>query len=173
MRPHPIPAQAGDAAPGGNHRAAFLETSPPGAAPNAMPGGAFPIVLTLPPTGNKLWAPVRTRRGAAMVKRAASADWAAAAARDVARQAPRTIPGPFHAAIFLPVTRADIDGRIKPILDALQAGGAIANDRHCTRLLVELDASRQGTALIHLTPIPPPSHAPTRTKGHARKEPTS
>lgn len=133
--------------------------------------GAFDILLTLPPTGNKLWTPVRTRSGAAMVKRAASADWAAAAARDVARQAPVTIAGPFHAAIILPVTRADIDGRIKPLLDALQAGGAIANDRHCTRLLVELDASRQGTALIHLTPIPPQPHAPARTKGHARKEP--
>jgi Holliday junction resolvase RusA-like endonuclease len=127
------------------------------------------IVLPLPPTGNKLWAPVRTRAGAKMVKRAASSDWAAEAKRLVRNAAPAPLPDYFHALIVLPETRADIDGRIKPILDACQAGGAIVNDRFCRSLHVEIDESREHTALIVLTPIPPPQRQPARTKGIAGK----
>jgi Holliday junction resolvase RusA-like endonuclease len=136
-------------------------------------GDTTTIVLPLPPTTNKLWAPVRTRTGARMVKRAASADWAAQARRLVAQQSPAMIAGPFRAVILLPEGRFDIDGPIKSLLDACQAGGAIKNDKHCRSLHVDFDASREGTALVELIPIPPPQRQPVRTKGHAGKEPTS
>ncbi len=81
------------------------------------------------------------------------------------------IAGPFAAHIIFPQTRADLDGRIKPILDALQAGGAIANDRHCRRLLVEIDPGLT-LAVVHLTAIPPLAPAPRRIKGERAKETT-
>ena len=122
-------------------------------------GGFLRVVLPLPPTVNKLWVPVATRRGARMVKRTASQDWADGAMRLVASQAPTRIDG----------------GRIKPLLDALQAGGAIRNDKYCRSLHVEIDDSREGTALIELTAlleIPPSQRQPARKKGAAGKEQT-
>lgn len=133
---------------------------------------ALEIFLPLPPTGNKLWVPVRTRTGAKMVKRTASQEWADVAKRLVASQVAVPLPDYFSALIVLPETRADIDGRIKPILDACQAGGAIVNDRFCRSLRVEIDESREHTALIVLTPIPPPQRQPARSKGTAGKETT-
>jgi Holliday junction resolvase RusA-like endonuclease len=49
--------------------------------------------------------------------------------------------------------RGDVDNRIKQLLDACQAGGAITNDRLCQRLVVERDADRECNAYLTLRPI--------------------
>lgn len=115
------------------------------------------LTLPIPPVVNKLWAPVATRKGAKMVKRAASEDWAAEAKQTVAIQREgATIPGRFAALIVVPETPADIDARIKPILDACQHGGAIANDKHCRSLRVEIDEGlNTGLVQVELTPLSP------------------
>ena len=132
------------------------------------------ISLTLPiaPVVNKGWAPVRTMNGARLVKRTAAADWAAEARWLVLNQRAGTqIEGPFAASIIVPETRADIDARIKSTLDACQHGGAVINDKHCRRLLVEIDPSLPaGLMRVELTPLPPTARAPRRTKGTVRKE---
>lgn len=117
---------------------------------------ALEIFLPLPPTTNKIWAPIRTKTGAKMVKRGVYADWSAMAAREVATQRDgASINGPFRVALLLPEGRHDGDNLIKPLLDACQHGGAIANDRHCIGGSWDLDDTREGVALIVLTPIPP------------------
>lgn len=124
------------------------------------------IVLTAPPSTNKIWAPVRTRTGAKLVKRGAYEDWSAMAKREVASQrAGQSIACQFRASILLPAGRHDGDNLIKPTLDACQAGGAIANDRLCIGGTWDVDDTREGTVLIVLTPIPPVVRA-DRTKGH-------
>ena len=118
---------------------------------------ALEIFLTLPPTTNKIWKPVRTRTSAKLVKREPYADWSAMAAREVtAQRNGATISGPFRASLLLPEGRHDGDNLIKPLLDACQHGGAIANDRHCVGGTWDMDDTREGVALIVLTPIPPP-----------------
>lgn len=132
-------------------------------------------MLTLPiaPVVNKGWAPVRTRTGARLVKRTAAQNWADEARWRVATQrAGVCIPAEFAATIIVPETRADIDARIKATLDACQAGGAVTNDKHCRRLVVEIDpALAIGLMRVELTPLPPSQRAPARNKGRARKEP--
>ncbi len=130
------------------------------------------ITLHIAPVVNKAWAPVRTAKGARLVKRSAAAEWAAEAKWMVLNQrAGQAIDGPFAATIIVPDTRADIDARIKATLDACQHGGAITNDKHCRRMLVEIDPGMcLGLMRVELTPLPPLARAPGRTKGTARKE---
>lgn len=130
------------------------------------------ILLPLPPTANKLWAPVRTASGARLVKREPYRDWSAMAKRDVeAQRAGQTIAGAFAATILLPDDGPwDLDNLIKPLLDACQHGGAVLNDKLCRRLFVDADDTRVGIALVELSPLPPTGGAPGRTKGQARME---
>lgn len=131
------------------------------------------LTIPLPPSANKSWRPARTARGAKMVKRDAFAEWLAAASAIIrVQRAAECIEGPFAAVIELPTIRGDIDNRIKPTLDACQHGGAIANDKHCRSLRVEIDDSRSpGTVRVELIPIPPSAPAPRRNKGNARGNP--
>lgn len=132
------------------------------------------ISLTLPiaPVVNKGWAPVRTRSGARLTKRVNAREWAAEAKWIVtAQREGAQIADVFEALIIVPETRADIDARIKATLDACQHGGAVTNDKHCRRLVVEIDPSLPaGLMRVELTPLPPLARAPRRTKGTARKE---
>lgn len=131
------------------------------------------IILPVPPTTNKLWAPVATRKGAKMVARDTYADWKAMAKREVEVQRDgAALDGAFRAAILMPAGRYDADNLIKPTLDACQAGGAIRNDKHCIGGSWDVDDTRAGTVLIVLTPIPPTASAPRRNRATARKEPT-
>lgn len=112
------------------------------------------IYLPIPPSVNKSWAPVRTKTGARMVKRAASREWANAARWEVVAQRDgQQISVPFEATIVLPKLRGDIDNRVKQLLDACQHGGAVTNDSLCRRLVVETDPERHGNAEIFLRPI--------------------
>ncbi len=119
-----------------------------------MSDDCITLILPLPPSINKAWMPVRTRTGARLIKRAPSKAWADAARWEVSIQrAQRQIAVPFEAIIELPKMRGDVDNRIKQLLDACQAGGAITNDRLCQRLVVERDADREGNAYLTLRPI--------------------
>lgn len=112
------------------------------------------IILPLPPSINKAWVPIRTRTGARLIKRAPSRAWANAARLEVSIQRQRRqIAVVFEAIIELPKMRGDVDNRIKQLLDACQAGGAITNDKLCHRLVVERDADREGNAYLTLRPI--------------------
>jgi Holliday junction resolvase RusA-like endonuclease len=112
------------------------------------------LILPLPPSINKAWVPIRTRTGAKLIKRAASKTWADAARWEVSIQrAQRQIAAPFEAIIELPKMRGDVDNRVKQLLDACQAGGAITNDRLCQRLVVEHDVDREGAVYLTLRPI--------------------
>lgn len=130
--------------------------------------------LTLPPSVNKMWRPVRTPAGAKLVKTKAAEQWAAEAKQMVRAQCGGArIPGQFRVLIEFPDSLADIDNRIKALLDACQHGGAVGNDRDCRGLQAEIDESREHTARLVLTPIPPERRAPAGKQGSARMEQTS
>jgi Holliday junction resolvase RusA-like endonuclease len=122
------------------------------------------IVLPLPPSANRIW---RKMRGH-MVKSSEYRAWKDAAAQSIAHQLDGD--GPmlhFAAFIILPRCRIDPDNRIKPILDACQAGGAIEDDKHLRRLVLTVDDARDpDTALIQLSraeaPAPKPKAKRTR-----------
>jgi len=136
-----------------------------------MPCEHIEIRLPLPPTTNQLWAPVIVRGGARLVKRKAYKDWASMAAREVtAQRGGRSIGGAFRVSMLLPPGRQDGDNLIKPILDACQHGGAIANDRNCIGGTWDMDDTREGLVLVVLTPIPPPQCQPASNTGNAGKE---
>jgi Holliday junction resolvase RusA-like endonuclease len=116
--------------------------------------GDITLILPLPPSINKAWVPIRTRTGAKLIKRAASKTWANSARWEVSIQREqRQIAVPFEAIIELPKMRGDVDNRVKQLLDACQAGGAITNDKLCQRLVVEHDVDREGAVYLTLRPI--------------------
>lgn len=90
--------------------------------------------ITVPPTANKLWKPVNYM----LVKTAAYRKWMNAAGWEVKlqRKGLPSIQGPVAVSISLrrPRANADLDNRIKPSIDALQAGGAIENDKQITSI---------------------------------------
>lgn len=105
------------------------------------------LALPLPPSSNAIW----RRHGAIMHKSNDYRRWLASARILCAEQcAGDRIPLGFEARIVLPVTRRDPDNSIKPTLDLLQSAGVIANDKFLQRLVLEVDASRQGTMLVEL-----------------------
>jgi Holliday junction resolvase RusA-like endonuclease len=112
------------------------------------------LILPMPPSMNRIWAPVRTRGGARIVKRAEYAAWKKNAAREVdAQRNGRKITTPFRAHIILPRSGRDSDNSTKPLLDACQAGRAIANDKLCEGGSWDFDDTREGTALVIISPI--------------------
>lgn len=110
--------------------------------------GPIAITLPLPPSANRMW---RVMRGHA-VKSSEYRAWKDAAATAIAHQLAGD--GPmlhFTAAIILPRTRRDPDNFIKPLLDAMQAGGAIADDKHLQCLVLTVDHDRSlDSALVQL-----------------------
>ncbi len=122
------------------------------------------ITLPLPPSANRIWRKMRGR----MVKSDEYREWKDTAAASVAHQLAGD--GPllhFAALIILPRCRIDPDNRIKPLLDAMQAGGAIEDDRHLRRLVLTVDDARDPeTALVQLSAAeaPPPKAKAKRAK---------
>lgn len=84
-----------------------------------------------PPSANKLWK-IRSGR---IVKTDQYKSWRIAAAwaiRAQHRGNPFTGPALITLSLRRPRANADIDNRIKPVLDALEAGGALVNDKQVT-----------------------------------------
>lgn len=115
------------------------------------------LTVPLPPSANKSWRPgIGHGSRAAMFKRAPYKAWLEESRLRVAMQlGGETCPYRYHARIVLPETPRDPDNSVKPIMDALQRGGAIANDKHLRRLVLEVDAAREPTtALVELWALP-------------------
>ena len=111
------------------------------------------LVLPLPPSANKSWRPGTTAAGIpALFKRAPYKAWLQEASWQVAAQRHGgSVPHHYQIRIVLPDTRRDPDNSIKPLQDACQRGGAIANDKHLRRMVLDVDPERKlQTALIHL-----------------------
>lgn len=83
------------------------------------------LILPMPPSANRLW----RIAGRSMIKTQHYREWMAKAADGVTYQlGGRPAISWFSVSIGLPVSRRDPDNGIKPLLDALQQGGAIEND---------------------------------------------
>lgn len=108
------------------------------------------IVLTIaaPPSANRLYRMVRGHMAKSTDYRA----WKDAQAFAIQCQlGGTTLPGHFSCAIVLPPSRMDLDNRAKPLLDAMQAGGAYRDDKLCKRLTLDVDYQREpGTVLVQL-----------------------
>lgn len=123
--------------------AAAMATRPP----------ALRLAVELPPSANKSWRPGNLENGApAMFKRGPFKDWLEAASFSVAAQAGgRRIPGPYALRIAFGEGAKDPDNNCKGISDALQRGGAIANDKHLRRLVLDvLPSGDRRTATVEL-----------------------
>lgn len=107
------------------------------------------IVLTIaaPPSANRLYRMVRGH----MAKSSEYRAWKDAQAEAIAHQlGGATLPAYFSCAITLPRSRMDLDNRAKPLLDAMQAGGAYRNDKLCRRLLLDVDYHREPGSVLAL-----------------------
>lgn len=94
------------------------------------------IVLRIPapPSANRLWR--RARVG--MRKSDEYRQWKDAAAAAVEAQRAGRCFDWFSIGIDLPHSRRDPDNSIKPLLDAIQAGGAIVNDNRLRGMTLDV-----------------------------------
>lgn len=110
---------------------------------------ALAFTLPLPPSTNVMYRNVAGRTLKSREYRAwkETAAWQVAAAM---HGAPALLH--FEVRLLLPPTRRDPDNSIKPLLDALQAGGAIHDDKHLRKLVLAVDDARadRETVLIEL-----------------------
>ena len=92
--------------------------------------------LPLPPSVNECWRNVPRRGRVATGKYKA---WKAEAAWKIRAACPEIADGWVQIEILASLRRvtADLDNVIKPVLDALQEGQALVNDRTVRRLTVE------------------------------------
>lgn len=107
------------------------------------------VILPLPPSANRMWRMFRGRMTKSQEYRA----WKDASAESIAHQIGDMEPIKwFSLAIVLPPSRIDPDNRVKALNDALQAGGAILDDRYlrCLVLTVDDDRADRATALLQL-----------------------
>jgi Holliday junction resolvase RusA-like endonuclease len=123
------------------------------------------LVLSEPPSANRIWRQFRGR----MTKSPEYREWKDAQATSIAHQ----LGGDcalewFGVAITLPTSRRDPDNSIKPIMDALQAGGAVRNDRMLRHLSLKVDEDREpGTVAIAVWAATAPKPKPKKRR--ARK----
>jgi crossover junction endodeoxyribonuclease RusA len=113
------------------------------------------IILPLPPSANRIW----RNFGGRMVKSSEYRVWKDTAAASIAHQMGGQPPLMwFTAAMVMPPTRRDLDNSIKPAMDALQAGGAVEDDKRLRALVISVDDNRRGndTVLIQLRPASEP-----------------
>lgn len=128
---------------------------------------AIELFLPLPPSANRIW----RNWGGRMVKSSEYRTWKDAAAHSIAHQlAGQPALQWFSAAIIMPPTRRDLDNSAKPILDALQAGGAVSDDKGLRCLLMTVDDARRGETTVAITLRP--ASEPVKVK-KSRKQPAS
>lgn len=120
------------------------------------------IVLPLPPSANRLWR--WTPRG--IVKSPEYRAWLNDAAWRVAQQWQQPPLEWFAAYLYVPASRIDLDNRAKPVLDALQAGGAVLDDKRLQWLSLRVNYERKEDEgiLIVLEACPAPPAKPKRRK---------
>lgn len=118
------------------------------------------LILPMPPSANRLW----RIAGKSMIKTQHYREWMVKAADGIAYQLGGAQPiAWFSVSIGLPVTRRDPDNGIKPILDALQHGGAIQNDGMLRGLTLDVhDDQPAEWVSIGLFDAPAPRHVQER-----------
>jgi Holliday junction resolvase RusA-like endonuclease len=95
------------------------------------------VEITSPPSANKLWRMGKNRKTGASImhKSKEYSDWLATAQVELLIQRPESIMG--EVEVFISIWRhhalADLDNRIKPILDVLQ-GSVFENDKQVMRV---------------------------------------
>jgi len=159
-----LPHDGTQAPPAGASPMGAPSTSPAGSSTDPGPAGDFfggepphiVIVLPLPGSINKQWQPVVRGGKPTLIKRKPAAAWMEAAQWDVLRQrGGDSCPAGFAMRLVVPAARTDLDAQLKAVIDACERGGAVTNDKHLRRLLVERDESREpGTCLIELWALP-------------------
>jgi crossover junction endodeoxyribonuclease RusA len=91
------------------------------------------VDLPFPPSANRLWRYV----GGRPIKSADYRAWLEEAAQIVAIAKTRRTVGPFGLSVQVgrkDKRKRDIDNFLKPLLDAIQAGGAVEDDSDCEHL---------------------------------------
>src|SRR5262245_41521524 len=93
------------------------------------------VALPMPVSVNQLYATVRGRR----VKTKVARRWQRDASWLIKLEAKgRRIEGPWAIGVVLPrSTKGDPDNRLKAVLDAAVASGAVSDDRYCVAVNVE------------------------------------
>lgn len=126
----------------------------------------FVYVLPLPPSANRMW----RRAGRRIHASPEYAAWKQEAAWRCRAQGLARIAGAYRLRLVLPATRKDPDNFVKPIGDALQAAGVIANDRHMRALVLDVDETRDaGTVLIEIEAVAEAPKQRTRERKPGRR----
>jgi crossover junction endodeoxyribonuclease RusA len=120
------------------------------------------IILPLPPSANRMWRMVRGKVTKSPEYRA----WKSEAAWSIAHQTGGQPPlEHYRLDVIVPATRRDPDNHLKAIGDALQAGGAIRNDKLLRALTLVVDDARElASVRIELTPADGPAAKPRARK---------
>lgn len=107
------------------------------------------LTFPFPPSVNSMW---RSVQGRVLLSKKYR-EWVDVAEARFYEQGAHRLPkisGPFEASIVLDAKRrrtSDVDNRIKPLLDALQRFGLVANDRHCDRLTISWGDAPAGCSI--------------------------
>lgn len=111
------------------------------------------LSVTAPPSANRLWRYWRGRP----VKSDEYRAWLSAAAADIQQQRAGVTLDWFSVSIALPASRRDGDNSIKPLLDACQAGGAVADDARLRGLRLDVLDDEGAIVRLELIPAAPPA----------------
>lgn len=95
--------------------------------------GAVRLELPIPPSANRLWRSIGRR----VIISPEYAAWKRRAGVELMAARPAQIPGHYALALVLPKKmRGDIDNRVKPVSDLMQAHGVITNDNLCNLIVI-------------------------------------
>jgi Holliday junction resolvase RusA-like endonuclease len=87
------------------------------------------VEMSLPPGVNKAYNPVRSSRGAKLIKSKEARQWSAYAQSQITQQAGVAVcRNKFRALIQMPVNATDTDAAVKEILDTCKYAGVIKDD---------------------------------------------
>jgi crossover junction endodeoxyribonuclease RusA len=101
------------------------------------------VTLPYPPSANRIWRNIRGKT----LKSEEYRSWLKEASWRISLAKDRLTEGPYGLAIQVgrkDKRRRDLDNFLKPISDALQAGGAVLNDSDCEKLAMRWEPGLDG-----------------------------
>ncbi len=118
---------------------------------------AVTVDLPYPPSANRLWRVVKGKP----IKSAEYRGWLESAAWLVkAATGPRGLKGPYGLSVAAgrPDKRArDLDNLLKPLSDAMKAGGAIRDDSDCQKIEARWESGLTGVRVTVLATVEIPA----------------
>ena len=112
------------------------------------------IRIPVPPASNKLWVPVRTGRGARLVKRKPYTAWLESVRPMIAVAWPHPPVEPWVVTEVTIVAgiawRRDLDSVLKATLDALE-GSVLSDDRYVGGLIVKRSGRPEDAGVVEVT----------------------